>query len=112
MDLNNLLYLMVRCVMVSGRVGRVGAAGTGHVTSLVDSALGKYLLTLTPTLTYTYTYLHSVAEPDPHVFGPPGSVSFYHSCKYSKKTLDSYYYVTLFDFLSLKNYVNVPSKSY
>jgi hypothetical protein len=29
--------------MVSGRVGRVGAAGTGHVTSLVDSALGKYL---------------------------------------------------------------------
>jgi hypothetical protein len=29
--------------MVTGRVGRVGAAGTGHVTSLVDSALGKYL---------------------------------------------------------------------
>jgi hypothetical protein len=29
----------------------------------------------------------------------------------SKKTLDSYYFVTLFDFLSLKNDVNVPSKS-
>jgi hypothetical protein len=29
----------------------------------------------------------------------------------SKKNLDSYYFVTLFDFLSLKNEVNVPSKS-
>jgi hypothetical protein len=29
----------------------------------------------------------------------------------SKKNLDSYFFVTLFDFLSLKNYVNVPSKS-
>jgi hypothetical protein len=29
----------------------------------------------------------------------------------SKKNLDSYYFVTLFDFLSLKNYVNVPLKS-
>ncbi len=29
----------------------------------------------------------------------------------SKKNLDSYYFVILFDFLSLKNYVNVPSKS-
>jgi hypothetical protein len=26
----------------------------------------------------------------------------------SKKNLDSYYFVTLFDFLSLKNDVNVP----
>ncbi len=34
------------------------------------------------------------------------------SCKNSKKNLDSYYFVTLFDFLSLKNYLNVPpSKS-
>ncbi len=29
----------------------------------------------------------------------------------SKKNLDSYYFVTLFDFLSLKNDVNVPSQS-
>jgi hypothetical protein len=29
----------------------------------------------------------------------------------SKKNLDSYYFVTLFDFSSLKNDVNVPSKS-
>jgi hypothetical protein len=29
----------------------------------------------------------------------------------SKKNLDSYYFVTLFDFLSFKNDVNVPSKS-
>jgi hypothetical protein len=33
------------------------------------------------------------------------------SCKNSKKNLDSYYFVTLFDFLSLKNDVNVPLKS-
>jgi hypothetical protein len=33
------------------------------------------------------------------------------SCKNNKKNLDSYYFVTDFDFLSLKNYVNVPSKS-
>ncbi len=31
--------------------------------------------------------------------------------KNSKKNLDSLYFVTLFDFLSLKNDVNVPSKS-
>jgi hypothetical protein len=36
-------------------------------------------------------------DPDPSV------------CKNSKKNLDSYYFVTLFDFLSLENYV--PSKS-
>jgi hypothetical protein len=59
--------------------------------------------------------------PDPHVFGPPGSRStsqrygselriLLSSCKNSKKILDSYYFVTLFDFLSLKNDVNVPSK--
>jgi hypothetical protein len=28
----------------------------------------------------------------------------------SKNNLDSYYFVTLLDFLSLKNYVNVASK--
>ncbi len=33
------------------------------------------------------------------------------SCKNSMKNFDSLYFVTLFDFLSLKNYVNVPSKS-
>jgi hypothetical protein len=58
--------------------------------------------------------------PDPHVFGPPGSGStsievwiriLLSSCKNSKKNLDSYYFVTLFDFLTLKNDVNVASKS-
>jgi hypothetical protein len=57
--------------------------------------------------------------PDPHVFGPPGSGSicqrygsgsFCHHAK-NKKNLDSYYFVTLFDFLSLENYVNVLSNS-
>jgi hypothetical protein len=33
------------------------------------------------------------------------------SCKNSKKNLDSYYFGTLFDFLSVKNEVNVASKS-
>jgi hypothetical protein len=33
------------------------------------------------------------------------------SCKNSKKTFDSYFFVTLFDFLSLKNDVNLASKS-
>ncbi len=33
------------------------------------------------------------------------------SCKNSKKNLDSYYFVTLFDFLSSKKDVNVSSKS-
>ncbi len=61
--------------------------------------------------------------PDPHVFGPldPGPDPLVRgmdpgpdpssSCKNSKKILDSYYFVTLFDFLSLKNDVNEPSKS-
>jgi hypothetical protein len=60
--------------------------------------------------------------PDPHVFGPPGSESgstsqgygsgsFYHHAKIVRKNLDSFHFVTLFDFLSLKNDVNVPSKS-
>jgi hypothetical protein len=73
------------------------------------------------------TALSSVPDPDPdppdpHVFGPPGSGStsqrygsrsgsFYHHAKNSKKNLASFSFATLFDFLSLKNDVNVPSKS-
>jgi hypothetical protein len=66
----------------------------------------------------------SVADPDPpdpHVFWPLGSGSTSQrygsgsgscsgsgsSCKNSTKNLDSYYFVTLIDFLSLKNDVNV-----
>jgi hypothetical protein len=71
--------------------------------------------------------------PDPRVFGPPGSGSgstsqrygsgsgscsgsrsgsFYHHAKIVKKNLDSSYFVTLFEFLFLKNDVNVASKSH
>ena len=53
----------------------------------------------------------SVADPDPpdpRVFGPPGSGP----CKNSKKNLDSYYFVNRFEFLSLKNDVNLASKSH
>jgi hypothetical protein len=60
----------------------------------------------------------SVADPDPNpdprVFGPPGSGSgsFYHHAKNGKKNLDSSYFVTLFEFLSLKTDVNVASKGH
>jgi hypothetical protein len=65
-------------------------------------------------------------DPDPHVFGTPGPAStsqrygsgsgsgpgsFYHHAKIIRKTLKSYYFVTLFDFLSLKNNVIILSKS-
>jgi hypothetical protein len=66
---------------------------------------------------FTSYPIGSVPDPDPHVFGPPGSGSTSQmygsgsSCKNSKKNLDSFYFVTFFDFLSLKNDVNVPSNS-
>jgi hypothetical protein len=44
-------------------------------------------------------------DPDP---APDPSLS----SKNNYKNLDSYYFVTLFDFLPLKNDVNVPSKSF
>jgi hypothetical protein len=47
-------------------------------------------------------------DPDPPDPDPPDLLS---SCKNNKKNLESYYFVTLFDFLSLKNNVNVLSKS-
>ncbi len=64
--------------------------------------------------------------PDPHVFGPPGSGSgsisqrygsgsgsgsFFHKAEIIRKTLISTVLWSLVDFLSLKNYVNKPSKS-
>ncbi len=67
----------------------------------------------------------SVADPDPsdpYVFGPPGSESgsisqrhgsgsFYHQAKIVRKTLIPTVLLLLFDFLFLKNDVNVPSES-
>ncbi len=64
----------------------------------------------------------SVPDPDPQVYGPPGSGSisqrygsgsgsFYHQAKIVWKTLIPTVLWLLLDFLSLKNYVNVPSKS-
>ncbi len=67
-----------------------------------------------------------VADPDPYVFEPPGSRSgsislrygsgsgfgsFYHQAKIIRKTLIPSALWLLFDFLYLKNDVNVPSKS-
>jgi hypothetical protein len=50
-------------------------------------------------------------DPDPHVFWASRIRILLSSCENSKKNLDSYYFVTLFDFLSLNNYVNVATKS-
>jgi hypothetical protein len=58
-----------------------------------------------------------LSDPDPLVRGmvsdpdPARIRILLSSCKNSKKNLDSYYFVTLFDFLSLKNVINVDSKS-
>ncbi len=51
-------------------------------------------------------------DPDPLVRGmDPDPDPFIVKQKYSKKNLGFYCFVTSFDFLSLKNDVNVPSKS-
>jgi hypothetical protein len=47
-------------------------------------------------------------DPDPEVWIRIRIRILLSSCKNRKKDLDSYYFVTLFDFLSLKNDVNVP----
>jgi hypothetical protein len=66
----------------------------------------------------------SVGDPDldsdPGVFGPPGSGStsqrygsgsFYHQAKKVRKPLVPTVLLLLLDYLSLKNDVNIPSKS-
>jgi hypothetical protein len=45
-------------------------------------------------------------DPDPALDTDPSI-----NMKNNKKNLESYYFLTLFNFLSLKNNVNVPSKS-
>ncbi len=80
----------------------------------------------------SHPYLHtgekisktSVADPDPYVYGPPESESWSISQRYDpdpdppiieakivRKTLIPTVLWLLFDFLSLKNDVNIPSKS-
>ncbi len=56
-------------------------------------------------------FSHNTSVPDPHVFGPPGSGSFYHNAKLVRKTLIPTILWLFLTFLSLENYVNVPSKS-
>jgi hypothetical protein len=67
-------------------------------------------------------FCDNVTDPDPNVFGPPGSGSgsisqrhgsgsFYHQAKIGRKTLIPTVLLLLFDFLSLKNDVNVHLKS-
>jgi len=54
----------------------------------------------------------SVTDPDPNPDPSDPCVLGLSSSKNSKKNLDSYYFVTLFEFLSLKNDVNLASKSH
>ncbi len=67
-------------------------------------------------LKMVWLFAISVADPDPnpdpHVFGPPGSGSFYHKAKNSKKNLDSYCFVTSFWLFISENDENVPFKKY
>ncbi len=49
-------------------------------------------------------------DPDPYVFGPPGSGSFYQQAEIVRKTFPTGL-LLLLDSSSLKNDVNVPSKS-
>jgi hypothetical protein len=53
----------------------------------------------------------SVVDQDPYVFGPArsGSGFFHHQAKILRKTLISTVLQLLYEFLSLKNDVNVPS---
>ncbi len=86
---------------------------------LVNYAYSKILYPASP-LPMCLFY-NSVPDPsDPHVFGPPGSGSFsqrygsgyfHHPAKIVSKTLIPTVFWLSFDFLSLKNDVNVPSKS-
>ena len=56
------------------------------------------------------SHVLGLLDPNPLVKGMEWIRILPSSCKNSKKNLDSYYFVTLFDFLSLKNDVNVTSK--
>ncbi len=90
--------------------------------------LSNQLKTLVHTLKVQYTVQYAFinqccgsGSTGSTCFGPPGSGStsqrygsgsgsFYHYAKIVLINIESYYFVTLFDFLSLKNDVNVPSK--
>jgi hypothetical protein len=72
----------------------------------VGPLLGNLIAILMPRRYWSEKTYSSVADPDPHIFGPPGSGSISQSygsgrillssCKNGKKNLDSYYFVTLF----------------
>jgi hypothetical protein len=53
----------------------------------------------------------SLPDPDPLVRGMDSDPDPSIIMQNSKKNFDSYYFLSFFDFLSLKNDVNVPSKS-
>jgi hypothetical protein len=58
----------------------------------------------------TYVFLHPESRSVGHRYGS-GFRSFYHQAKIVKKTLIPTVLRLLYDFLSMKNDINVPSKS-
>jgi hypothetical protein len=112
-------FIMVANSPLPGR-GRSGSARLWRAAARADSSSSSSSLLHQRPLFDTGICQSSVADPDPHVFRPPGSGRGMDPApdpdpsiimRNSKKNLDSYYFVTLLDFLSLKNDVNVPSKS-
>jgi hypothetical protein len=82
-----------------------GSANTIGLGSNTGSGFKTLLLELLAVLRIRIHRIHMfLGHPDP-------DFSIISSCKNSKENLGSYCFVTLFDFLSLKNDVNVPSKS-
>jgi hypothetical protein len=98
-------------------LGTVRIRNTGAVSCKQNWALSAYTV---PDGSVVGSSVVDPDPPDPHVFGPSGSGStsqrygsgsFYHHAKIVRKTLIPTILLIFFDFLSLKNDVNVPSKS-
>ncbi len=108
--------------------GKIYALGGHNGLSIFDSVEVRQIGTLCKLWGFCSFFWSSVAEPDPYVpyvFGHPGSGSgsismsygsgsesgsFSHPAKIVRKTLIAPVLLLLYDFLSLKNDVNVVSK--
>ncbi len=114
----------INCRVTSHFLWRRGENGPGcWVLRPVDSDPNKCLFEwLLDTDLKVFIFQAVFPDPDPHVFGPhgsgsisqrygSGSGSFYQQAKIVRKTLIPTVFWLRLDFLSLKNDVNVPSKS-
>ncbi len=120
-------HILVIVLIINNFLGIIKCDGSENLQKIMMYAMS---MSGSKAVVYTMPYWKIVTsdgssvadpnpDPDPHVFGPLGSGSISQririlllSCKYIKKNLDSYYFVTLFfACLSLKIDVNVPSRS-